>query len=95
MYAVSLKILINILDAIARVLLENIVAHLANAPVSAILMNVITLWVQAAGRVLTAVGIIVIPDMSSTIWMPLVKVLDHGVPLRKREGRSFNRQSTA
>jgi hypothetical protein len=95
MCVVSLQILINIRDSIAGVLFEDVVAHLADSPVAAIGMYMITLRIEAAGRVLTAVGITVIPDMSSTIGMTLVKIFDHSGLLRKREGRSINRRSTA
>ena len=91
----SLQILINIRDSIAGVLFEDIVTHLADPPVAAIGMYMVTLGIEAAGRVLTAVGITVIPDMSSTIRMTLVKIFDHSGLLRKREGMSINRRSTA
>jgi hypothetical protein len=77
MYVVSLQILINICDAIARVFLEHVVAHIANPPVTAILVNMITPRVQTAGRKLAAVSITVIPDVGSTVRMILVQVEDH------------------
>jgi hypothetical protein len=95
MCGLSLQILINVRDAIASVLFEDVFAHLADSPVSAMFIHTVTLGIEAAGRVLTAVSVTVIPDMSSTIRMTLVKILDHSGLLRQREGMSINRRSTA
>lgn len=50
-------------NSIAGVFFKDIVAHLANAPVSTLLGHLIFLLLQAARRVHPAVGITIIPEM--------------------------------
>lgn len=54
---------INARYSIAGVFFKDIVAHLANAPVSTLLGHLIFLLLQAARRVHPAVGITIIPEM--------------------------------
>ncbi len=81
-----LEILIDILDTIAAVFLEHIIAHLANPSAAAFIVNPVPARIQAAGRVLPAVRVTVIPEVRCSIRIILVQVF-HGYA-GVRNGRS-------
>lgn len=77
-----------ILDAIAAVFFEHVIAHLADPSTAAGFMHLIFARVQPAGRKLTAVGISVIPEMSGSIRVILVQVLHARVRNGRSEGKT-------
>lgn len=97
MYAVSLKILINVRDAIARVLLENVVTHVADSPVASFSMYLVLIFFQPARRVHATVGIIIVPKMGGSVKFSHVQVfwIIHSHLLCLRERVNINRRRTA
>ncbi len=83
-----MEILIIILDTIAAVFLENIIAHLANPPPASLIKDAVLPRIQPARRKLTAVSVPVIPEMSSSVQVILVQVFHAGVRNGRSEGKT-------
>ncbi len=83
-----LEILIDIVDTIAAVFFENIVAHLADTSFAAFIINTVPARIQSARRVLSAVSVTVIPEMSGSVRMILVQVFHAGVRNGRSEGKT-------